>query len=96
MVQKCDRDRLVPDLVREDVDRREARRREGTPQQVCDAELGHDARMRGQAHAAHRRQAHGHAVPTPAFVRVEVQPGIWEEERFEICLWSHFSVFYGT
>lgn len=65
----------MADLVREYVDGGEAGGGVGAAEHVAGAELGDHARMRGQAHAAHRRQAHRHPVATTALLRVEVQPG---------------------
>lgn len=41
-------------------------------ERVGGAELGHHARVRGQAHAAHGRQPHGHAVAAPTLFWVEI------------------------
>lgn len=75
-------DRLVSDLVGEDIDWSEAGRGIGAAEQVRRAELGHDARMRGEAHAADRRQPHRHPITTTALQRVEVQPGMQSKRRF--------------
>lgn len=68
--------RLMSYLVREDVDGGEPGRGVGAAERVRGAELRYHARVRGQAHAAHRRQAHRHPVAMAVLVRVEVQPEI--------------------
>jgi hypothetical protein len=57
----------------EDVDGGEAGGGVGPAGVVAGAELGDNARVRRQAHAAHRRQPHRHTAAPPALLRVEVQ-----------------------
>lgn len=62
----------MSNLVRQYVDGGEPGGGVGAAQRVGGAQLGHHARVRGQAHAAHGRQAHGHAVAAPVLFGVEV------------------------
>ena len=74
----------MSNLVREDINGGEASRRVGPAEQVGRPELGNHTRVGRQANATHRRQAHRHAIPTTTFLRVEVQPGIWEEPALSL------------
>lgn len=75
----------MSNFVCEDVDGGEACGGVGPAHHVRSAKLGYDTGVRGQTHAAHRRQAHRDAVAPPALLREEVQPGTQNYGRSNSC-----------